>query len=409
MRDLRIRICLWGISGQLDTDNAKDLLKNAGIDVDKYLENGQLMLSSCNECYIAGEGTVSERDIRQWEEMHSIALADGYDGLRIVDKFTIVGDEAWEQFAEYEEKAMELIKSKGIVAVFAFLMEARTRPEIIDIISTHDGTIIKQKGKWTLLQSSSSCKTVHKETRFPYDMLENVWTGVWAVDKSDNIIYFNKGMESISGMSKSEVFGKDLYSFMPKLVDESESSFSDVFRIAKDTLRSRNYDIFPFVKPDGQFIYHSGFLLPLTDEDGNYAGMLGTIGNLVEQSIDNRLLKDKFRSIEKLEDIYRKSPVVAFLWSAEDDWPVLFVSDNISQFGYYPTDFSSGKMTYGDMIYPDDLDHVRSDVSQLEVEGKMSFSKEYRILTSSGEQRWVTERSHLIRDEKGDPVYYFRE
>ena len=398
--------CLWGVSGQLDSDNAKDLLIDAGIDVEKYLENGQLMLTACNECYIAGEGAVSEMDLNKWEELYNIAIADGYDGLRIIDKFTIVGEDAWERFVEYEKKAMDLIKMKGIVAIFAFLLEARTRSEIIEIIGMHDGTIIKKDNRWTLLQSSSSCKTIQKDTHFPDDMLENVWTGVWAVDKDDNIVYFNKGMESISGLKKSDVFGKKLASFIPSHVDEGELSFVDLFQIAKESLNSKNYDIFPFIKPDGQFIYHSGFLLPLTDDNGNYAGMLGTVGKLVEQRIDHRIIKDKFRSIEKQEDIYRKSPVVAFLWSAENEWPVVFVSENISQFGYASDELTSGKLKYGDIVHPDDIEHLKTDVSQLEIEGKMFFSREYRIITKSGNQRWVTERSYLIRDENGDPAYY---
>ncbi len=398
--------CLWGVSGQLDADSAKNLLKGAGVDVDKYLENGQLMLTSCNECYIAGEGAVSEYDLNKWQEIYDIAIAEGYDGLRIVDKFTIVGEDAWQQFIEYEKKAMELIKTKGIVGLFAFLLEARNRSEIIEIIGMHDGTVINKNGKWTLLQSSSSCKTILKETHFPDDMLENVWTGVWAVDKYDNIVYFNKGMESISGLSKGDVFGKKLVSFIPPHAGKDEPVFIDIFQMAKETLHSRSYDIFPFIKPDGQFIYHSGFLLPLTDDEGNYGGMLGTIGKLVEQKIDHKALRDKFKSIKKLEDIYRKSPVVAFLWIAEDDWPVVFVSENISQFGYSSGDLISGKIKYGDIVHPDDLDYVRTDVSQLEVQGKMFFSKEYRLLTKFGEIRWVTERSYLIRDEAGKPAYY---
>jgi PAS domain S-box-containing protein len=398
--------CLWGVAGQLDTENVKNLLRDSGLDVDRYVESGQLILSQCNECYIAGEGAVSDMDLLKWEEIYNIAMYEGYNGLRIVDKFTIVDGDSWDSFVEYEKKAMDLIRAKKITGLFAFLLEARSRMEMIELISMHDGTIIEKNGKWTLLQSSSSCKTVSRSQYFRDEILENVWTGFWAVDENDKIVFFNKGMESISGLSKSDVCGKRLTNFIPQSIGGDDPGFADVFQAVKEDLQSRSYDVFPFVKPDGQFIYHSGFLLPLTDDKGNYSGMIGTIGKLVEQTIDHETLRDKFKSIEKLEDIYRKSPVVAFLWSAEDDWPVAFVSENISQFGYTPEDLISGKMNYGDIIHPGDLDHVRTDVSELEVQGKMFFSKEYRLMTKSGKVRWVTERSHLIRDEKGYPAYY---
>lgn len=398
--------CLWGVAGQLDTENVKNLLRDSGLDVDRYVESGQLILSQCNECYIAGEGAVSDMDLLKWEEIYNIAMYEGYNGLRIVDKFTIVDGDSWDSFVEYEKKAMDLIRTKKITGLFAFLLEARSRTEMIELISMHDGTIIEKNGKWILLQSSSSCKTVSRSQYFRDEILENVWTGFWAVDENDKIVFFNKGMESISGLSKSDVCGKRLTNFIPQSIGGDDPGFADVFQAVKEDLQSRSYDVFPFVKPDGQFIYHSGFLLPLTDDKGNYSGMIGTIGKLVEQTIDHETLRDKFKSIEKLEDIYRKSPVVAFLWSAEDDWPVAFVSENISQFGYTPEDLISGKMNYGDIIHPGDLDHVRTDVSELEVQGKMFFSKEYRLMTKSGKVRWVTERSHLIRDEKGYPAYY---
>jgi PAS domain S-box-containing protein len=398
--------CLWGVAGQLDVDDVKNLLREAGLDVDRYVENGQLIFSECNECYIAGEGSVSDMDLLKWQEIYNIAIAEGYNGLRIVDKFTIVDGESWDSFVEYEKKAMGLIRTKKITGLFAFLLEARSRTEMIELISMHDGTIIEKNGRWTLLQSSSSCKPVSRSQYFRDEILENVWTGFWAVDENDKIVFFNKGMESISGLSKSDVCGKKLTNFIPQSIEGEDPGFADVFKAVKEDLQSRSYNVFPFIKPDGQFIYHSGFLLPLTDDEGNYSGMIGTIGKLVEQTINHKTLRDKFKSIEKLEDIYRKSPVVAFLWSAEKGWPVAFVSENISQFGYTPEDLTSGKMNYGDIVHSDDLGYVRSDVSELEVQGKMFFSKEYRIMTKSGKVRWVTERSHLIRDEKGNPAYY---
>ncbi|MDP2217320.1 MAG: PAS domain S-box protein [Methanolobus sp.] len=399
-------LCVWAVSGQISMEEGQKFLKQRGIDVEKYLESGQLMITPCNECYFAGKESASPSVPASWESMYNAALFEGYDGLRIGDKFTIAGDEAWKNFVEFENKGMEIMRGKRIVGLFAFLKEARTGQELLDIIGMHDGTVILRKDRWTLLQSSSYCKPFLKEKSFQDGMLENIWTGVWAVDRKDNIVYFNKGMESISGLPKNEVLGKKLVKFIPRQVNGEELSFAELFEIAKESLQSKSYDVFPFIKPDGQFIYHSGVLLPLIDEDGIYGGMMGTIGKVYEQNISHKLLRDKVRSIEKLGDIYKKSPVVAVLWSAESSWPVEFISENITQFGYMPEDFTSGRLVFEDIIHPDDRDMVRKDVSQLEIEGRVYFAKEYRLLTRSGEARWVTERSYLLRDEKGGPAYY---
>ena len=397
--------CIWAVSGQITSQSAEEFLKDAGMDVGSYLKSGQLMIMPCTECYISNEGPMSERTLKNWEEIHDSALSKGYSGLRIADKFTIVGQDAWRRFVEFERKSVDIIRRKSIVCLFAFLLEARTRSEILDIIGMHDGTIIKQGRQWTLLQSSSSCKPLILERHFPESILENIWTGVWAVDRYDRIVYFNKGMEVISGLSKEQVLGQKLVKFMP-LGNKGELTFIELFRMAKENLQSKTYDIFPFIKPDGQSIFHSGVMLPLIDEDGTYGGMLGTIGKVFEQKISQKTLRDKFRSIEKLEDIYRKSPVVAVLWRAEKDWPIEFISENIAQFGYVPEDFTSGRLVYGNIIHPDDLEFVRTSAEQLEIEEKFYFSKDYRLMTRTGEIRWVTERSYLIRDENGKPAYY---
>jgi len=398
--------CIWAVSGQITRESAEKFLRDEGIDVDSYLRSGQLIIIPCTECYIADEGPVSERTLRKWQEIHDTAISDGFSGLRIADKFTIVGEDSWKRFVEFEKKGIDIIRRKNIIALFAFLLEARTRSEILDIIEMHDGTVVKQKGIWTLLQSSSTCKPLVSEKRFPENILEDIWTGVWAVDRYDRIVYFNKGMEAISGFSKDDVLGQKLDKFVPRQVNQEELSFIELFNLAKENLRSKSYDIFPFIKPDGQYVYHSGVLLPLTDENGSYAGMIGTVGKTSQQEISHKKLRDQFKSIERLEEIYKRSPVVAVLWRAEKDWPIEFISENIAQFGYIPENFTSGELTYADIVHPDDLDIVKTSAEQLEIERKFYYSKDYRLLTKSGEPRWVTERSYLIRDENGEPAYY---
>ena len=57
-----------------------------------------------------------------------------------------------------------------------------------------------------------------------------------------------------------------------------------------------------------------------------------------------------------MEQIINSSPIIVFLWKAEKGWPVEYVTDNIQQFGYMPSDFTSGRIPYANMIHPDDLE-----------------------------------------------------
>ncbi|WP_367343689.1 PAS domain S-box protein [Methanomethylovorans sp.] len=237
------------------------------------------------------------------------------------------------------------------------------------------------------------------------NILEHAWDGVWAVDRENRFIFFNKGMEDISGLRSDDLIGKDLMSLLPDQGVVDEVHFKELFHIAKEKLVPVNYSLLPIITTRGELMEQSGQLLPLLNENGTYDGMVGTVEHFSTKKI-GASVKGNGPSERKLNVIYRSSPVIAFLWRAEPGWPVVFVSQNISRFGYQAEEFTSGKLLYSDMVCPEDLGSLTADVSDFERQGQPYFIKEYRILTRSGEIKWVTERSMLARDEMGGPSYY---
>ena len=236
-------------------------------------------------------------------------------------------------------------------------------------------------------------------------ILASAWRGVWAVDRDNRFILFNKGMEDISGLKADDLMGKDLMLLLPDQKIMNEVHFRELFHKAKETLTQVHYSLLPIITTAGELKEQSGQLLPLLDEKGSYAGMVATVERLSTKKIGTTS-GDHESAENKLDVIYRNSPVVAFLWKPLAGWPVVFVSENISRFGYQAEEFTSGKLLYSDIVYPEDLSGLNADVSDFEQERQIYFTKEYRIVTSLGEIRWVTERSMLARDEKGGPSYY---
>ncbi|MCD4806214.1 MAG: PAS domain S-box protein [Methanococcoides sp.] len=239
-------------------------------------------------------------------------------------------------------------------------------------------------------------------------MISNLYKGIWAVDANNKFIYFSKGMEDITGISEERIIGKDIKDFMEvaQLSVGDETHFTELSLQVKDKLKPTRYHSLSFLTPEGNLNLLSGHIIPMLNGSDKYTGFICTVESVTEQNIREKTFKDMITSKKKLEEIYKNSPVVAFLWTAEKDWPVEFVSDNITQFGYTPEDFTSGNLIFGDIVHPEDLDFVRNDVTRLEIEGRQFFSKEYRILTRAGETRWVAERSLLASDEDGRPSYY---
>ncbi|WP_321417848.1 ATP-binding protein [uncultured Methanomethylovorans sp.] len=107
-----------------------------------------------------------------------------------------------------------------------------------------------------------------------------------------------------------------------------------------------------------------------------------------------------------LEEIVTYSPVVFFLWKAEEGWPVEYVSENVSQFGYSANDFLSKKVIFENIIHPADLQRVALEVKTYSEKGATDFTQEYRILTVDGKTRWIDDRTVVKRNDNGEITHY---
>jgi len=150
-------------------------------------------------------------------------------------------------------------------------------------------------------------------------------------------------------------------------------------------------------RDEGPFLKYERHLLDAV------AGRLGRIVQLRRARAELRITLEHLR---EMESIINRSPAIAFLWRAQEGWPVEFVSENISQFGYTQEDFLSGAVRYADIVHPDDLDRVAEEVARYSREGLKTFTQEYRIITRSGEARWLDDRTLVRRDSTGSITHY---
>lgn len=106
------------------------------------------------------------------------------------------------------------------------------------------------------------------------------------------------------------------------------------------------------------------------------------------------------------EQLFMKGPVVVFRWRAEEDWPVEYVSVNISQFGYDAGEILRGMLPYKSLIHPEDRERVAAEVRAYAANGATSFEQDYRILDASGHTRWVYDFTVIGCNEHGAITHY---
>ncbi len=129
-----------------------------------------------------------------------------------------------------------------------------------------------------------------------------------------------------------------------------------------------------------------------------------------------RELEDRLENLQKTEkalkstyEIINRSPAVVFLWRDAPGWPVVLVSENVETiFGYSPSDFRDDHLSYAAIIHPDDIERVSAEVATHSADplSHEFFHQPYRLITTSGETRWVEDRTVIGRDADGTITHY---
>jgi PAS domain S-box-containing protein len=122
------------------------------------------------------------------------------------------------------------------------------------------------------------------------------------------------------------------------------------------------------------------------------------------QDVTERMLLEERSKMARL--IIENSPTVLFRWSMTDDFPVEFVSENISQFGYSASEFLEKKINYADIIFHEDLERIREEVNQYNEDGVLLYTQTYRIYSKSGEIRWVEDRTMVEVNDKSGTTFH---
>lgn len=219
--------------------------------------------------------------------------------------------------------------------------------------------------------------------------------------QDDQLVFANSKFIEITGYTLTEAIGKNFTRF---LSTEYRRMFIGNY---KKKLGKRSESL---LKYEIELLSKVGKKIPaeinssVIEHEGKPAYM-AIIRDITEQKTREKELLKLIEVRKVLENVIESSPAIVFFWKADNKWPVEFVSENISQFGYSAKEFMSGAILYGDIVHPSDLEKINRGISRCFQESDNNISLEYRILTRSGEVRWIDERSVIKRNPEGDIEY----
>jgi diguanylate cyclase (GGDEF)-like protein/PAS domain S-box-containing protein len=234
------------------------------------------------------------------------------------------------------------------------------------------------------------------------NLVENTKDYISRFDRNLNCLYTNTDMD-IRNMKPMEIiFGPiGIGARIPEAVQaEWQKKVLQVFRNKREETIDMKVNTIHGAK------YFDCRIIPEFSQDGYVDSVIcmnrdDTVFKTVEED-----MKQTLERLQELENIVNVSSIIAFLWHADERWTIEFISGNIDQFGYTQQEFAEGRISFLDLIHPDDMERVLEEQEVYSKEGVNEFSQEFRIYTKAGEERLVKLDIWIRRSQDGAATHY---
>lgn len=210
--------CAWRLFDPLITvDWAKDLLKNAGIDADPYIQSGQLAIIHFDQ-WLEYDGEYNfNRIIKDLMEMYGGAIKNGFNNVRLTGDSSLITDKTWPQFMDYEKEANEIVTSARMIALCTYSLSRCSKSQIFDAIGNHEGTIIKKNGHWTIMKDvfrERYEKNMEHMKNYLDTIVKMSCDGIFVLDENMKFEFCNNACSDIFGWSEKELMGESWLKLM---------------------------------------------------------------------------------------------------------------------------------------------------------------------------------------------------
>lgn len=110
--------------------------------------------------------------------------------------------------------------------------------------------------------------------------------------------------------------------------------------------------------------------------------------------------------LESTQAVVEKSPAIIARWRPDAKWSFTYVSNNVAQLGYDPSELYGSDFGLKYIIHPKDLQSVSEEAGACVDGGDAHLQQEFRVLTRSGQMRWFDARINVARNHDGELTHY---
>jgi PAS domain S-box-containing protein len=229
-------------------------------------------------------------------------------------------------------------------------------------------------------------------------MMDTAVDAIISINSVGIIENVNRATQNMLGWAPEELIGNNIKMLVPNPYHDNHDNYIKQFLLTGDAkIIGSSREVHARHK-DGTLVAIRLSIGHVKLENTNlFVGFMSDIRQRIEMEQALQENEEKFRSL--ISNI----PGIAYRCLNEYNWPLLFISDAVESITGYPaSDFlaPNKKRDFSDLYHPDDKNDVLS-IPTIET----IFNLEYRIITKTGDIRWMMEFGNYIKDEKSGEAW----
>lgn len=294
--------------------------------------------------------------------------------------------------------AQVLLTSKPIEYEIDYLRKNGSQVPVSVTLSAVKGDDQKPTGLMAIIRDLTERKQTEEQFRLVVEASPN---GLLMVDENGTILLVNRQIEQQFGYERDELIGQSVERLVPQHMRSRHTVDRTKFYAHSESRAMGKGRDLHGVRKDGQEFPLEIGLNPIRTPDG--MRVLASVVDISERKQAEEALRESQR---QLTTLISNLPGYVYRCLNDRNRTLQYISEGVVDLAGYTVDeyLSQKVMTFGEQTHPEDSAHVWQEV-QSALEHHRPFEMTYRILTKSGEVKWVWERGEGIYTSDGSLSY----